>query len=101
VRAFLRKLTPTGTYGLYAGFCLIGFVFTIFCYPETSEWSPIDTRRSSRISLKHQRDRDLVEGLALDQTQSLFTDGYGIKKSAVLRAEKARLAAEMKSGATA
>jgi hypothetical protein len=49
----------------------------------------------------HRCCRDLVEGLALDQTQSLFTEGYGIKKSAALRAEKARLAADMKAGATA
>jgi hypothetical protein len=58
-------------------------------------------RGSIQSSLTHQRHRDLAEGLALDQTQSLFTEGYGIKKSTALRAEKARLAAEMKSGATA
>jgi len=33
----LETLTPAGTYGLYLGFILAGYVFVFFCYPETSE----------------------------------------------------------------
>jgi SP family myo-inositol transporter-like MFS transporter 13 len=33
----LESLTPAGTYGLYLGFILTGYVFVYFCYPESSE----------------------------------------------------------------
>jgi SP family myo-inositol transporter-like MFS transporter 13 len=33
----LETLTAAGTYGLYFGFILVGYVFVYFCYPETSE----------------------------------------------------------------
>ena len=35
----LETLTPAGTYGLYLGFILSGYVFVYFCYPETSKHS--------------------------------------------------------------
>jgi SP family myo-inositol transporter-like MFS transporter 13 len=35
--SLMEKLTPAGTYGLYTGFCVIGYIFVLFCYPETSE----------------------------------------------------------------
>jgi SP family myo-inositol transporter-like MFS transporter 13 len=30
-------MTPSGTYGLYLGFIIIGLVLAYFCYPETSK----------------------------------------------------------------
>ena len=33
----LENLTPAGTYGLYLGFILCGYVFVYFCYPESSK----------------------------------------------------------------
>lgn len=33
----LETLTPAGTYGLYLGFIICGYIFVYFCYPESSE----------------------------------------------------------------
>jgi SP family myo-inositol transporter-like MFS transporter 13 len=33
----LNSLGATGTYGLYLGFIVLGYIFVVFCYPETSE----------------------------------------------------------------
>lgn len=35
----LETLGPAGTFGLYLGFVLIGWVFVYFCYPESSKSS--------------------------------------------------------------
>jgi hypothetical protein len=101
------KITPTGTYALYAGesnpkitardgagycgyyrvqsrknanigtftgFCIIGYIFSVFCYPET-------------------------KGISVDETQEIFADGFGIQKSADMRREKIALAKEMRNEA--
>lgn len=41
----LETLTPSGTYGLYLGFVVIGYVLAYFCYPETSEFIFFHTER--------------------------------------------------------
>lgn len=69
-----RKLTPSGTYALYAGFCIVGYIFAVFCYPET-------------------------KGISVDETAEIFADGWGIQKSADMRREKIALAKEMHSQA--
>jgi hypothetical protein len=33
----LESMTPSGTYGLYLCFVIIGLVLAYFCYPETSK----------------------------------------------------------------
>ncbi|KAJ5798368.1 uncharacterized protein N7503_007664 [Penicillium pulvis] len=59
----LENLTPSGTYGLYLGFVIIGLVLAYFCYPET-------------------------KGLSVDEAFTLFDEGFGVKKSKEMRREK-------------
>ena len=89
--SLLEKLTPTGTYGLYTGFCVIGYVFVIFCYPETSTF----------ILLKltiHPNDVS-AEGLSIDETEVLFTDSFGVKTSVAMRKDKDALRKQLNEGA--
>lgn len=59
----LETLTPSGTYGLYLCFIIIGLVLAYFCYPET-------------------------KGLSVDEAFTLFNDDFGVKKSKEMRREK-------------
>ncbi|WRT69342.1 uncharacterized protein IL334_006326 [Kwoniella shivajii] len=68
----LKSLGATGTYGLYLGFMLVGYVFVFFCYPET-------------------------KGLSIDETQSVFLEGYGVKKAQMMLKEKRKMTAELNS----
>ncbi|KAI5478747.1 MFS transporter, SP family, arabinose:H+ symporter [Pseudohyphozyma bogoriensis] len=54
-------LRAYGLYGVYAGICLLGLIFVIFCYPEAS-------------------------GLSLEETSTLFEEGFGVRKAQRLRA---------------
>lgn len=60
----LRNLGAAGTYGLFAGFCFLTFIFIFFCYPESA-------------------------GLTLEETGTLFLDGFGVKKAEQIRRVKA------------
>lgn len=62
----MDTITPSGAFGFYAGLCLLGWIFVIFCFPETA-------------------------GLSLEEVQSIFKRGYGIKESARMRDEKRKL----------
>ena len=64
----MDTITPSGAFGFYAGLCLLGWIFVIFCFPETA-------------------------GLSLEEVQSIFknTSGYGIRESARMRDEKRKL----------
>ena len=62
----MDKITPAGAFGFYAGLCLLGWVFCLFCFPETA-------------------------GLSLEEVQMVFQHGFGIKESGRLRTEKALL----------
>ncbi|KAI5477346.1 MFS transporter, SP family, arabinose:H+ symporter [Pseudohyphozyma bogoriensis] len=55
------RLRATGLYGVFAGICLLGFIFVYFCYPEAS-------------------------GLSLEETATLFEEGFGVRKAQRLRA---------------
>lgn len=48
---------------MYAGICLLGWIFCAFCYPETA-------------------------GLSLEEVNSIFKNDYGIRAAAKLRKEK-------------
>ncbi|WVF72568.1 hypothetical protein IAT40_007385 [Kwoniella sp. CBS 6097] len=65
----LETLTPAGTYGLYLGFVVVGYIFVLFCYPES-------------------------KGLSIDEIATVFHDGFGIKKSAEMRETKEELRAQ-------
>ncbi|KAL4809092.1 general substrate transporter [Aspergillus unguis] len=59
----LETITPSGTYGLYLCFILIGLVLAYFCYPET-------------------------KGLSIEEAFTLFHDDFGVKKSKAMRRDK-------------
>lgn len=63
----MDKITPAGAFGFYAGLCLLGWLFCIFCYPE-------------------------IAGLSLEEVQMIFKDGFGVKESQRLLKEKRALA---------
>ncbi|GAB1524768.1 hypothetical protein RhiTH_007923 [Rhizoctonia solani] len=64
--SLMHAITPSGAFGLYAGLCLLGWLFCIFCYPETS-------------------------GLSLEEVKLIFRDDFGIKASQRLRAAKKQI----------
>ncbi|CAE6450150.1 unnamed protein product [Rhizoctonia solani] len=61
--SLMNAITPSGAFGFYAGLCLLGWLFCIFCYPETS-------------------------GLSLEEVKLIFRNDFGIKASQRLRAAK-------------
>ncbi len=64
----MEKITPSGAFGFYAGLCLLGWVFVIFCYPETA-------------------------GLSLEEVMMVFKHSFGIKESGRLRKTKQEMKA--------
>ena len=34
--SLMDKITPAGAFGFYAGLCFLGWVFVLFCFPETA-----------------------------------------------------------------
>ncbi|KAG2356399.1 general substrate transporter [Suillus spraguei] len=61
--SLMAKITPAGAFGFYAGLCLLGWLFCVFCFPETA-------------------------GLSLEEVQSIFRDGFGIRESQRMRNQK-------------
>lgn len=64
--SLMARITPAGAFGFYAGLCLLGWIFCLFCFPETA-------------------------GLSLEEVQLVFQHGFGIKESERLRKEKKEL----------
>lgn len=62
----MSAITPSGAFGFYAGLCLLGWIFCLFCYPETA-------------------------GLSLEEVTAIFESGFGIRRSKQLRKEKRKL----------
>lgn len=56
----MDRITPSGAFGFYAGLCLLGWLFCLFCFPETA-------------------------GLNLEEVQMVFRSGFGVKESSRLR----------------
>lgn len=67
--SLIDRITPAGAFGFYAGLCLLGWIFCVFCFPETA-------------------------GLSLEEVQMVFRDGFGVKESGRLRKEKAKMVAK-------
>ncbi|KAF8323026.1 general substrate transporter [Clavulina sp. PMI_390] len=61
--SLMDRITPAGAFGFYAGLCLLGWIFCLFCFPETA-------------------------GLSLEEVTFVFKDDFGIKASERLRKEK-------------
>lgn len=72
--SLMAAITPAGAFGFYAGLCLLGWLFCLFCFPETA-------------------------GLSLEEVQSIFRDGFGIKESARMRQQKREIRIKEKHGA--
>ncbi|KIK91161.1 hypothetical protein PAXRUDRAFT_150108 [Paxillus rubicundulus Ve08.2h10] len=64
--SLMAKITPSGAFGLYGGLCLLGWLFCLFCFPETA-------------------------GLSLEEVRSVFKNGFGIQESERLREVKRQI----------
>lgn len=95
----LENITPAGTYALYCAFVCCGYVFVIFCYPESSELSlpvPIPTRISTsfyRLTKPKRKPQaasltPTPEGISIDEISRLYENDFGVKKSLEIRQEK-------------
>lgn len=40
----MARITPSGAFGFYAGLCLLGYLFVVFCFPETAGLSLEEVR---------------------------------------------------------
>ena len=69
--SLMDRITPSGAFGFYAGLCLLGWLFCVFCYPETA-------------------------GLSLEEVTEVFESGFGVRKSEEMRRQKMALKAERK-----
>lgn len=76
----MSAVGAAGAFGIYAGICLIGYVFILFTYPE-------------------------VSGLSLEEVQSLWghgkMGGFGISKSHQIRKAHKLAAKKAAAGARA
>lgn len=61
--SLMDKITPAGAFGFYAGLCLLGWLFCVFFYPE-------------------------LAGLSLEEVQTVFKGGFGVRESQILLKEK-------------
>ncbi|KAE8334656.1 hypothetical protein BDV24DRAFT_172181 [Aspergillus arachidicola] len=52
--SMMKGMTPSGTFGFYAGICFLGFIFAIFCYAE-------------------------VHNMPLEPVREIYNHGFGVK----------------------
>lgn len=67
----LNSLGASGTYGLYLGFVVMGYIFIVFCYPES-------------------------KGLSLEETTEIFSDGFGVKKAHLMLEQKKEISQRLR-----
>jgi MFS transporter, SP family, solute carrier family 2 (myo-inositol transporter), member 13 len=60
--SMMKAMTPSGAFGFYAGVCFVGWVFTVFCYPE-------------------------VHGMPLESVREVYSHGFGVKYAKNLQKE--------------
>jgi len=70
--SLVEAATSSGAFGFYAGLCAIGFVFCLFCFPDTRQ-------------------------LSLEEVHVIFRGSWGIRAAEQLRLDKARVAAETRA----
>jgi SP family myo-inositol transporter-like MFS transporter 13 len=58
----MKHMTPSGTFGFYAGLCALGWVFVFFCFPEASQ-------------------------MTLEEVRQVFEHGFGVKYAEEWRKE--------------
>lgn len=66
--SLVQAATSSGAFGFYAGLCALGFVFCLFCFPDTRQ-------------------------LSLEEVHLLFRGSWGIRAAEQLRQDKAQVAA--------
>ena len=69
--SLIDRISAAGAFGFYAGLCLLGWLFDVFCFPETA-------------------------GFSLEEVQGIFKDGFGIRESERVRREKQELVRRVK-----
>jgi SP family myo-inositol transporter-like MFS transporter 13 len=52
--SLMNAITPSGAFGFYAGWCLLAWIFFLFCYCETA-------------------------GVSLEEVQEIFREGWGVR----------------------
>ncbi|KAH8101726.1 general substrate transporter [Cristinia sonorae] len=67
--SLIDRISAAGAFGFYAGLCLLGWLFDVFCFPETA-------------------------GLSLEEAQLIFKDGFGVRESERLRRARMQLVKE-------
>jgi SP family myo-inositol transporter-like MFS transporter 13 len=91
----MEAITPAGAFGLYGGFCFIGWLFCLLCYPETFvPLSPLPSPPSGFTKLTISSSPVCVlsrSGLSLEEVFQVFENDFGIKRSEQIRADKAAI----------
>ena len=64
--SMMEAMTPSGTFGFYAGICGVGWIWIFFFYPEVSE-------------------------LALEEIREVFEHGFGVRYARNLRKERKKI----------
>ena len=52
--SMMKGISPSGTFGFYAGLCFLGFAFVYFCFPEAAN-------------------------MTLEEVRTVFSHGFGVK----------------------
>lgn len=75
--SLMAKITPSGAFGFYAGMCLLGLIFVVFCFPELAGlsleevrgvfgkggfWRTIKEGERMRKVKREMREREMVKG---------------------------------------
>lgn len=84
----LETITPTGTFCLYLGFSVCGFIFLYLCYPESSKLCDFSPPVFHENFQANSRLWAHVEGISVDEIARLFEDDFGVAVSRNIRAEK-------------